>query len=162
MSAHLHCRQRFTLSAMLCATVIATLLQSSAAAAAPAPMQSVVEPPEDTKAETDRLGELQQLSAALIERAASGASPAHQFRIEARIYRELLRRVTLDDRVQPAAERLPQTLLLDMVRMSALLHAAADCKTGLVITCPPNLMRQLHSQQARVDKEMALHRLATD
>lgn len=142
--------------------VIAILLQAFAVVAAAAQTHSVVEPLENATTVVDRLGELQQLSAALIERAASGASPAHQFRIEARIYRELLRRVTLDDRAQPADARLPQTLLLDMVRMSALLHAAADCKTGLVITCPPDLMRQLRLQQARVDKEMSLHSLATN
>jgi hypothetical protein len=142
--------------------VIAALLLSFAAATAPGSTHSTVEPREKTTAVADRLGELQQLSAALIERAASGGSPAHQFRIETRIYRELLRRMTLDDRAQPATVRLPQTLLLDMVRMSALLHAAADCKTGLVITCPPNLMRELRSQQSRVDKEMALYRLASD
>lgn len=111
---------------------------------------------------TERLDDLHQLSMTLIERAASGTSPASQFRIEARIYRELLRRVTLDDRAQAPARRLPKTLLLDMVRMSALLHAAADCKTGFVITCPPDLMRQLRAQQARVDHEMTLYRLVPD
>lgn len=109
-----------------------------------------------------RLLELQQLSAALIERAASGASAAHQYRIEARIYRELLRRVTLDNRVLPGRQQLPPQLLLEMVRMSALLHSAAECRTGMVITCPPDLMRRLRAQQERIDQEVTLYRMASD
>ena len=101
-----------------------------------------------------RLNEINLLSTALIEKAAAGNSPAHQFRIEARIYRELLRQLMLDNRVLPAKQQIERHLLLDMVRMSALLHAAADCKTGLVITCPPDLMRRLRSQQARIDAQL--------
>jgi len=98
--------------------------------------------------------ELNLLSHALIEKARTGNSPAHKFRIEARMYRELLRRLMLDNRLLPHNRQLPQNLLLEMVRMSALLHSAADCKTGLVITCPPDLMVQLTSQQARIDQQL--------
>jgi hypothetical protein len=97
-----------------------------------------------------RLEEINLLSAALVEKAGLGSTPAHEFRIEARIYRELLRQTMLNNRAQSTSDQLPQHLLLDMVRMSALLHSAADCKTGFVITCPADLMLQLKSQQSRV------------
>jgi len=105
-----------------------------------------------------RLEELDQLSQALVSRAASGAAPAHEFRIEARMYRELLRSTMLENREQPESQLLPQQLLLDMVRMSALLHSAADCKTGFVIICPTDLMQQLKSQQARVTQGLKMAR----
>jgi hypothetical protein len=38
--------------------------------------------------------------------------------------------------------------------MSALLHSAADCKTGLVITCPPDLMIQLKSQHTKINQRL--------
>ena len=126
--------------------------------------QPVAQPPNATDANKNsardtrtRLDEINILSEGLIEKAATGSSPAHQFRIEARIYRELLRQLMLDNRVLPVEEQIPQPPLLEMVRMSALLHAAADCKTGLVITCPPDLMRQMRSQQARIDRELELN-----
>ncbi|MGB5744770.1 MAG: hypothetical protein WBM65_20355 [Sedimenticolaceae bacterium] len=106
-----------------------------------------------------RLDELNVLSEALVEKAGSGSAPAHEFRIEARMYRELLRRTMLSDREQPVEEQLPQPLLLDMVRMSALLHSAADCKTGFVITCPADLMLQLKAQQAKVTQGLRINRL---
>jgi hypothetical protein len=96
------------------------------------------------------LEELTALSAALVEKAGSGATPAHEFRLEARLYRELLRRAMLSNRERPENEQLPQPILLEMVRMSALLHSAADCKTGRVITCPVDLLLQLEAQQARI------------
>ena len=68
------------------------------------------------------------------------------------MYRELLRQAMLGNRERRANEQLPQPLLMDMVRMSALLHSAADCKTGFVITCPADLMLQLKSQQAKVTR----------
>ena len=109
-------------------------------------------PAQGLTVEDERLAELDLLSDALIEKAAEGNSPAHQFRIEARMYRELLRQFMLEDRGRPQAERVPQRLLLEMVRMSALLHSASECKTGFVIICPPDLMRQLKAQQIRIDQ----------
>ena len=44
-----------------------------------------------------RLGELNLLSEALVAKAGSGSTPAHEFRIEARMYRELLRQTMLDE-----------------------------------------------------------------
>jgi hypothetical protein len=110
----------------------------------------------------ERLEELDRLSQALVLRAASGAAPAHEFRIEARMYRELLRNTMLENREQPDSQQLPKPLLLDMVRMSALLHSAADCKTGFVITCPTDLMQQLKSQQARVTQGLAMTRAISE
>jgi hypothetical protein len=72
------------------------------------------------------------------------------------MYRELLRQAMLDNRGRPADKQLPQPLLLDMVRMSALLHSAADCKTGFVIVCPADLMQQLRSQQSRVTQGLKM------
>jgi len=103
-----------------------------------------------------RLEELNLLSAALVEKAGLGSTPAHEFRIEARMYRELLRQTMLNNRAQSTSDQLPQHLLLDMVRMSALLHSAADCKTGFVITCPADLMLQLKSQQSRVTQGLKM------
>lgn len=130
-------------------------LAEDASRIAPAPTTSAgsVSNATDGSAAT-RLHEINLLSQGLIEKAAAGNSPAHQFRIEARIYRELLRQLMLDNRMLPDDAQIQQHLLLDMVRMSALLHAAADCKTGLVITCPPDLMRRLRSQQSRIDAQL--------
>ena len=110
----------------------------------------------ESRAGQVRLTEINLISHALIEKASAGNAPAHEFRVEARMYRELLRRYMLYDRDLPASGQPLQKLLLDMVRMSALLHSAADCKTGLVITCPPDLMAQMKSQQARIDQELEM------
>ena len=110
-------------------------------------------------ADVERLENLNLLSDGLVTKAGSGSAPAHEFRLEARMYRELLRQVMLDNRDRAASEQLPQPLLVDMVRMSALLHSAADCKTGLVIVCPTDLMQQLRSQQARVTQGLEMLRM---
>jgi len=105
-----------------------------------------------------RLEELDLLSQGLIRKAGAGATPANNFRVETRMYRELLRQTMLKDRQRPEADQLPQDLLIEMVRLSALLHAAADCKTGYVIVCPPDLMLKLRSQQAKVTQALLLAR----
>lgn len=120
---------------------------------------STANTPDYPAGERTRLTELNLLSGALVEKAETGSSPAHDFRIEARMYRELLRQLMLDNRLLPETDQIRQDVLLEMVRMSALLHSAADCKTGLVITCPPDLMRQLKSQQTRIDQELQLNQL---
>lgn len=109
-----------------------------------------------------RLEDLNLLSTALVDKAGSGSAAAHKFRIEARMYRELLRQTMLSNREQPANRQLPQPLLLDMVRMSALLHTAADCKTGFIISCPADLMQQLRSQQDRVTQGLKMTRMMYD
>jgi hypothetical protein len=129
---------------------------------------AVLERPEHSGATTNatkapaglqRLEELNLLSEALVAKAGSGSTPAHEFRIEARMYRELLRQTMLSDRERPVNAQMPQPLLLDMVRMSALLHSAADCKTGFVITCPADLMLQLKSQQAKVTQGLNMTKM---
>ncbi|MDZ7753305.1 MAG: hypothetical protein U5S82_17065 [Gammaproteobacteria bacterium] len=110
----------------------------------------------------ERLQDLSLLSHALVDKAASGSAPAHEFRVEARMYRELLRRTMLSNRARPAERQLPRDLLLHMTRMSALLHAAADCKTGFVITCPADLMLQLRSQQDRLEKGLEMYQRIFD
>ena len=107
----------------------------------------------------ERLENINLLSEGLIARAGSGSAPAHEFRIEAHMYRELLRQVMLDNRDRAISEQLPQPMLLDMVRMSALLHSAADCKTGRVIVCPTDLMQQLRSQLSRVTQGLEMLRM---
>ena len=107
----------------------------------------------------EHLDNLNLLSEGLVSRAGSGSAPALEFRLEARMYRELLRKVVLDNRDRPEREQMPQPLLVDMVRMSALLHSAAECKTGLVIVCPTDLMQQLRSQQARVTQGIEMLRM---
>jgi hypothetical protein len=107
----------------------------------------------------ERLENLNLLSEGLVDRASSGSAPAHDFRIEARMYRELLRQVMLDNRDRAIGEQFPQPMLLDMVRMSALLHSAAECKTGRVIVCPADLMLQLRSQQSRVTQGLEMLRM---
>lgn len=110
-------------------------------------------------ASVERLENLNLLSDGLVAKAGSGSAAAHEFRLEARMYRELLRQVMLDNRDRGVSEQLPQPLLVDMVRMSALLHSAADCKTGRVIVCPTDLMQQLRSQQARVTQGLEMLRM---
>lgn len=111
--------------------------------------------PAITTASVETLVELKDLSRALVKKAASGSSPAHQFRVETTLYREMLRRFMLDDRTRAPRQRAPRDLLLQMVRMSALLHSASECKTGFVITCPPDLMYRLRSQQQQIDQALA-------
>ncbi|HUT40726.1 MAG TPA: hypothetical protein VM011_05230 [Gammaproteobacteria bacterium] len=115
-----------------------------------------------TPGELKRLEDLNLLSTALVTKAGSGSAAAHKFRLEARMYRELLRQTMLGNREQPANRQVPQPLLLDMVRMSALLHSAADCKTGFIISCPADLMQQLRSQQARITQGLKMARMMYD
>ena len=142
---------------MLAAQPIAGVV---AFAAETQPEPSVASGSRDASNDTlQRLDNLNLLSEGLVAKAGSGSAPAHEFRIEARMYRELLRQVMLGDRGRPAKEQLPQPLLLDMVRMSALLHSAADCKTGFVITCPADLMLQLKSQQAKITQGLNMSKM---
>jgi hypothetical protein len=103
-----------------------------------------------------RLLELNGLGQGLVAKAATGRTPAHEFRIEAVMYREFLRRLMIDDRTIAHGDRISDDLLVDMVRMSALIHSAAECKTGLVVTCPADLMLQLRAQQRKIDQELKL------
>ena len=151
--------QRWLFFFLLCATSLAPAesVKDETATNGTSSMGPVPLASEEQQALT-RLEELDLLSQGLIRKAGAGATPANNFRVETRMYRELLRQTMLKDRQRPEADQLPQDLLIEMVRLSALLHAAADCKTGYVIVCPPDLMSKLRSQQAKVTQALLLAR----
>ena len=100
------------------------------------------------------LEELNGTSARLVEAARSAQAAATPFRIDVTLYRESLRTLMLSNQeIEQEKDRIPQPILVNMVRMSALLHAAAECKTGRYIVCPPELMSQLVSQQQLLSGE---------
>ncbi len=140
------------------ATVAATEAATDDAPALEASRADTASADAEQQSDLFRLEELDLLSQGLVKKAGSGAAPAQNFRVETRMYRELLRQIMLEDRKRPAVDQLPQDLLLEMVRMSALLHAAADCKTGRVIVCPADLMLQLKAQQARISQALLVAR----
>jgi hypothetical protein len=91
-------------------------------------------------------------STGLVQQAESGMAHARAFRIDVAYYRETLRDLVRDNEQRQDSERLPKPLLMDMVRMTALLQSAAQCQTGRYIVCPPDLITQLHRQQALVEQ----------
>lgn len=103
----------------------------------------------------ERAKALIAFSTGLVQRAESGKAHASAFRIDVAYYRESLRDLVRDNEQRQDRERLPKPLLMDMVRMTALLQSAAQCQTGRYIVCPPDLMTQLHRQQALVDQGLA-------
>lgn len=113
------------------------------------------ETPPAQQAPHTSLTELHRLATNLVQQARSGRADASQFRIQTTLYRETLRQRMLDNPAPPAKDSTQHALLLDMVRMSALLHAAAKCKTGRYIVCPPELMQQLTAQQQRLASALA-------
>jgi len=110
-----------------------------------------------------KLEELTEVSAGLVREARSAQAKATPFRIEVTLYRESLRTLMLDNRkISAEKERIPQNILVNMVRMSALLHSAAECKTGRYIVCPPELMRKLASQQQLLSKDLDSFKVTLD
>ncbi len=110
-----------------------------------------------------KLEELTEVSAGLVREAQSAQAEATPFRIEVTLYREHLRTLMLDNRkISAEKERIPQNILVNMVRMSALLHSAAECKTGRYIVCPPELMRKLASQQQLLSKDLDSFKVTLD
>lgn len=103
----------------------------------------------------ERARTLVGLADRLVEAAYSGKAYAHAYRIDVAHYRETLRDLVRENDARLPAERLPRPLLLDMVRMAALLQSAAQCQTGRYIVCPPDLMSQLQRQQALLDQGLA-------
>jgi len=97
---------------------------------------------------------LNQLSQQLVQQAQSKQTVALDFRVDAVHYRERLRQLMLKNNDDPPSDRIPQELLMDMVRMSALLHSAAECKTGRYIVCPVSLMDNLQTQQKKIHKNI--------
>lgn len=102
------------------------------------------------KSLSTELTELNRRSTLLVQAAKSGDAEATQFRIDTTLYREMLRALIRDHGAQ-----MPSDLKMDLVRMSALLSAAADCKTGRYIVCPADLMRQLQTQQVQLDRRIS-------
>ncbi len=113
-----------------------------------APIDAALPPIERGKA-------LVGLSAALVEQAGSSQVHASAFRIDVAYYRETLRDLVKDNDLHPEEERMAKPLLMDLVRMIALLQSAAQCQTGRYIVCPPDLMSQLHRQQAVLQGSVA-------
>lgn len=102
---------------------------------------------EGTPSTAQQLDHLLVLATSLTEEARSGNAAATQFRIDTVFYRETLRDLMLEQQSNAA---LPKNLLMEFVRMSALLQSAAECQTGRYIVCPPQLMQQLTQQQTRL------------
>lgn len=103
----------------------------------------------------ERVHALGTLAAQLVDLAASAKAQATAFRIDVAHYRESLRDLVREDDQRPAAERLPRPLVLDMVRMAALLQSAAECQTGRYIVCPPDLMMRLRRQRTLLEQGLA-------
>ena len=144
-----------SVAARMSAMIVGILLWFMSAvipAMAGAPVQGAIDP---SLPPPQRCRALGALSAQLLETAESGKGHAPSFRIDVVHYREALRHLLTDNEKLPAEERLPRILVLDMVRMVALLQSAAECQTGRYIVCPPDLMDKLRQQQAAVDKGLA-------
>lgn len=98
------------------------------------------------------LGELVALAGSLVERAASAQAAATQYRIDTVYFRETLRDLMLANKERPQSEQLSPAFLTDMVRMAAVLDAAAECQSGRYIVCPADLIESLRRQHARVTR----------
>ncbi|MDH3980751.1 MAG: hypothetical protein OEU91_09615 [Gammaproteobacteria bacterium] len=102
-----------------------------------------------------KLEELNGDSARLVGEARSAQAKATPFRIDVTLYRESLRTLMLSNReIGEEKDRIPQDTLINMVRMSALLNSAAECKTGRYIVCPPELMTKLTTQQQLLSEDL--------
>jgi hypothetical protein len=98
----------------------------------------------------DKLAALKTTSGDLVEKLKTGKVDAANFRIQVVLYRESLRDLMLADQHAAAAEQLPRPVLMELVRMAALLQAAANCETGRYLVCPADLMDRLRLQQKTV------------
>ncbi len=88
-----------------------------------------------------------KLADQLTSDAHSGNAAASSFRINVVFYRESLRDFML---AQPMDSKYSKNLLMEFVRMTALLQSAAECQTGRYIVCPAQLMQQLKQQKKRI------------
>ncbi len=96
------------------------------------------------------LGELVALAGSLVQRAASAQAAATQYRIDTVYFRETLRDLMLANKERPQSEQLSPAFLTDMVRMAAVLDAAAECQSGRYIVCPADLIERLQRQHTRI------------
>lgn len=131
----------------------AFLTAMAPAVAAEGSVRPEIDPHSDWPAAAHRiLGELVGLAGLLVIRAATSEAPAVQFRIDTVYFRETLRDLMLANNARAAADRIPAAFLNDMVRMAAVLDAAAECQSGRYIVCPADLMERLRRQHSRVDQ----------
>lgn len=147
LSSHIRSLSRLAGLGWVCAALVFTQAVPTAHAA------DVAKTYADWPAAAHRtLGELVKLAGSLVERAASAQAAALQYRIDTVYFRETLRELMLADRARAQAERLPAAFLTDMVRMAAVLDAAAECQSGRYIVCPADLIERLEQQHARVTR----------
>jgi hypothetical protein len=95
----------------------------------------------------ERLAWVEQ-AGALVEAADSGSAEARAFQREVRASREALRELVRE--ASPEDRGQYQSMIL----MVALLDAAAACHRGGYIVCPPDLMRQMQAQMARLRAQL--------
>lgn len=84
----------------------------------------------------------------LVEAAASGQAEARSFQRQVEQSREALREIVSN------AESGDSERHQNMILMVALLDAAAACHRAGYIVCPPDLMRQLRAQLARLQAQI--------
>jgi hypothetical protein len=139
-------------AALLGLLALSTSLWAEAADPVPAaegtPVDPSLPPPERARA-------LAALASRLVDLAASSKAHATGFRIDVAHYRESLRDLVKENDARAEAERLPRPLILDLVRMTALLQSAAECQTGRYIVCPPDLMTRLRRQRTVLEQGLA-------
>lgn len=100
------------------------------------------------------LVKLNSLSRTLVDKIRHGSAKATPFRTNVVYYRESLRSLMLANEKRHD-HKLANDLLMQMVRMAALLQSAAACHTGRYITCPASLMHQLDQQQQQINQSLA-------
>jgi hypothetical protein len=86
----------------------------------------------------------------LVEAADSGRAEALQFRREVQESREILRELVR------SADPEDRARYQNKILMVALLDAAAACHRGGYIVCPPDLMRQMRAQLARLQAQIGV------
>lgn len=97
---------------------------------------------------------LNALSQQLISQVKQGTAEATRFRSDVVYYRESLRSLMLANENVDQPHRLENSLLMQMVRMAALLQSAAECQTGRYISCPANLVIELDRQQLHLTRAL--------
>lgn len=96
---------------------------------------------------------LNKSSQQLITRLQQHKASAVAFRTDVVFYRESLRKLMLKNE-KAGDYAIDRQLLMQMVRMAALLQSAAECHTGRYISCPAGLMHELTQQQKQINRAM--------
>jgi len=136
----------------LALTLLFALAFTPFALAQDATNQPVATSPQTASPQSSRekLTALNSTSDDLVQKLKNNKVDAANFRIRVVLYRESLRDLMLADQHTAAAEQLPRPVLMELVRMAALLQAAANCETGRYLVCPADLMERLLLQQKTV------------